>query len=295
MPPPFAIVGTSAVARALGTALHRAGTPVSAVAGRDLQRAADTASAIGPDVQSRRIPELAGLGAHILIATADARISEVAHELASAGFARGVALHTSGVRGPEALAPLAAAGVSCGTFHPLQTVPPPPVTVSFAGVAFAITGDLAAVEWATMLGATLGAGVISPRADRMSAYHAGAVLAANGLAALLDASLILMAHAGLDRNAARQALGPLMRTALDNALALGPERAVTGPVVRGDVATVEAHLQALRACRDLPLDLYRAVSLHLIELAQRRGLATESLAALTATLHAPESTREHDV
>ena len=294
MRPSIAIVGTGAVARALGTALHRAGATVSVVAGRDLQRAADTALAIGPDVQARRIPDVAALAARILIATTDARIPEVAHELAKAGFARGVALHTSGARGPAAHAPLIAAGNSCGTFHPLQTVPLSPALLSFAGVAFAVTGDPAAVEWAGILSTTLGATVVSPRADRMSAYHAGAVLAGNGVAALLDASLTLMVHAGLERAAARQALGPLMRTALDNALALGPERSVTGPVVRGDAATIEAHIDALRAEPDLPLALYRAASLQLIELAQRRGLAAESLAALKTVLQAPESTRKHD-
>ena len=166
---------------------------------------------------------------------------------------------------------------------------------SFADVACAIAGDPAAVEWALVLSAALGATVIRPRADRMNAYHAGAVLAGNGIAALLDASLTLMEHAGLGREAARQALAPLMRTALENALAQGPERSATGPVVRGDVVTVDTHLDALRAGGDLPLSLYRAVSLHLIELARRRGLATESLAALTTAVDAAESPREHDV
>ena len=85
----------------------------------------------------------------VLIAVPDDAIGDVAGILAAAGMHRGIALHTSGARGPEVLAALAAAGVACGTLHPLQTVANPPEGVRvLPGVAFAIDGAPEAAAWA---------------------------------------------------------------------------------------------------------------------------------------------------
>ena len=114
-------------------------------------------------------------------------------------------------------------------------------------------------------------------ADRSSYYHAGAVMASNALMAVLDAAMILMAHAGVGRDAALRAIGPLARTSLQNALASGPQAALTGPVARGDAATVAAHTEALRSVEPTVAKLYEASAMHLLQLARQRGLSDASV------------------
>ncbi len=80
-----------------------------------------------------------------------------------------------------------------------------------------------------------------------AAYHAGAVLAAGLTVSLLDAAVAAFAVAGIDREEALQALLPLTASALNGVATRGLQRGLTGPVVRGDVAVVHSHLEALPA------------------------------------------------
>jgi predicted short-subunit dehydrogenase-like oxidoreductase (DUF2520 family) len=121
-------------------------------------------------------------------------------------------------------------------------------------------------------------------AGRLRYYHAGAVMASNALVAALDAAVILLARAGVERDAALRAIGPLARTSLDNALNSGPQAALTGPIVRGDAATVAAHREALRDVDPTVAKLYEAAAGHLLQLAKQRGLSEASLRALQEVL-----------
>ena len=138
-------------------------------------------------------------------------------------------------------------GVACGMLHPLQTIMTPEQGVSsLADATFGLVGRRRGdPEWADeiveMVTGRAAARSLRIDADRLSYYHAGAVMASNALMAVLDAAMILLAHAGVERDDALRAIGPLARTSLQNALASGPQAALTGPVVRGDAATVAAH------------------------------------------------------
>jgi predicted short-subunit dehydrogenase-like oxidoreductase (DUF2520 family) len=286
------IAGTGAVARALGCALTAAGVPVTAVAGRTLDRAESLARTIGPNARGMSLSELSRASAHIIIATADDRIGAVA-SIVAADAAPVVVLHTCGGCGIDVLDPLRAAGAACGVFHPLQTVTADasPSTV-FHGVTFAVAGDEVAVRWAGDLARLLGASVMTIPVDLLPAYHAAAVLASNAVAALIDAAVILIERAGVDAAAARRALEPLTRAAVDNVFRLGPEEALTGPVVRGDLSTVRRHLEALSGVPPDVGALYRAVSRSLVSLAARSRLDSRAAAALTSMLEADERLKQ---
>jgi predicted short-subunit dehydrogenase-like oxidoreductase (DUF2520 family) len=181
-----------------------------------------------------------------LIAVRDDALEEVARELTRAGACRGVALHTSGVHGPEALAPLAEAGVSCGALHPLQTVATPQQGVrALRGSAFGLTAEGAAAEWAEEIVRLAGGWILRIPAGRRAEYHAAAALASNCLLAPLDAAVWLMGAVGVPEQDALRALAPIVRASCENGLALGPAAALTGPIRRGDVETVALHLRAL--------------------------------------------------
>ena len=130
-------------------------------------------------------------------------------------------------------------------------------------------------------------------AEHMSTYHAAAVMASNSLMAVIDASLVLMELAGIERALARGALESLSRTSLDNAFRHGPAAALTGPVARGDATTVAAHLDALDHAPPSVGALYRSAADHLLELARQRGLSAPRLATVESVLHARKAGEVH--
>jgi len=282
------------VAQSLGRLIADGGQPVVALAARNRSRAEHAARFIGGPRESIQIvgfSELPRLAAHVLVAVSDEGIEPVAEALAAGGMRSGVALHTCGARGPGALAALGIAGVACGMLHPLQTIVSAEQGVrSLADAAFGVSGDAEAIGWADAIveivrTVTGGRGrSLYIDADRLSYYHAGAVMASNALVAALDAAVILLAHAGIERQAALQAVGPLARTTLDNVLDRGPQAALTGPIVRGDAATVAAHREALRDVDPTVAKLYEAAAGHLLQLAKQRGLSEAGVRAVELAL-----------
>ena len=98
-------------------------------------------------------------------------------------------------------------------------------------------------------------------------YHASAVMSCGALVALLRSAAALWQSMGVDQETAFRSLIPLARTTLENAAALGPQAALTGPVVRGDVATIRRHLEALQSLAPELLSLYIALTRASIPLA----------------------------
>jgi predicted short-subunit dehydrogenase-like oxidoreductase (DUF2520 family) len=288
---PVALAGAGPVAQALGRLLAAGGVPVVALASRTRAHAEDAArfvGAAGPPVQVVEYPGLPRFATRVLIAVSDRGIEPVAEALAASGMRSGAVLHTCGARGPEALRALSAVGVACGMLHPLQTIMSPDQGVtSLADVTFGISGDVEATAWAAEIVEVVTAGrgaSLHIEADRLSYYHAGAVMASNAVVAALDAAVILLSHAGVERAAALRAVGPLARTSVDNALGSGPQAALTGPIVRGDAATVAAHREALRDVDPTVAELYEAAARHLLQLARALGLPGDRVRALQDVL-----------
>lgn len=264
------------MAQAFGRLLLEAGEPVLIVGGRNADRTLAAAAFIGPEVEAVPLAALATEAGRILIAVSDSAIPEVARLLAESGKTSGIALHTCGAMGPEVLAPLAAASVFCGSIHPLQTIATPEQGLAaLPGCAFAIDGCARALAWAERIVALLRGEALRIPPERRSVYHAAAVMASNHVVALVDAAAVLMSSAGVGEDQALRAIGPLVKTSVGNALRLGPAEALTGPIQRGDIETVSAHLRALSAAPRPVRQLYRSAALHALGLAARRGLAAD--------------------
>ena len=275
---PIGIAGAGRVAQALGRLLFDAGEPVVCVASRDIHRAQAAAEFIGPGVQAVSYADFPRCASRLLIAVADAGLTDVSAILsAKPGIAKPgikVALHTCGARGPEALAPLSANGIACGTIHPLQTIASGAQGVAaLHGAAFAIWGDPAALTWAERIAALARGEALRIAPELKPFYHAASVMASNYVMALMDASQTLMGYAGVEPCAALRALAPLLRTTLANALERGPVEALTGPIERGDQETVAAHLKALSTAPEQIRSLYRAAGRQTVDMARRGGLS----------------------
>lgn len=248
---------------------------VSAVGGRCGQSAEEARQFMGAGlaVPLRELPQHARC---IVMAVSDGAIAEVAAELAVAGGLKdGIVVHTSGATGPSALDVLREAGNSVGVLHPLQTAPSAErgfEALALPGVTYAFAGDREAAAWASRLIARLEGRLLPVDAERWQHYHAGAVMACNYQMTLVDAALELMAMAGIGRETALGALGPILRATTENVLEWGPERALTGPIRRGDVGTVRRHLTAVENASPETRQLYLAAGLRTVELAERAGL-----------------------
>ena len=186
----------------------------------------------------------------LLVAVSDDAIAEVAGRLAPFAGAVGGAVHLSGLTSVGALGPLAC---PIGSFHPLQTLPNPrDGAARLRGAWVAVTtADDALFNRLVGLARSIGCRPFALADDRKALYHAAATAASNYPVAALAMARRLFEAAGVGFGVAE----PLVRATVDNALALSPEAALTGPVARGDAGTVAAQVEAVRrAAPDLAED-----------------------------------------
>ncbi|MGC8916338.1 MAG: DUF2520 domain-containing protein [Thermoanaerobaculum sp.] len=181
----------------------------------------------------------------VLLAVRDREVVGAARELAPLLPPRGVVLHCSGALGPEALRPLGLRA-ALGVFHPLLPFPHPvSPRVELAGAVVTVAGDDGAVAAGRELAQALGmVPMVCPHLD-WPLYHGAAALAGPMVYALFRLACSEMARAGFPRDTVEKALLPLAQAALAQAARARGFESLTGPLVRGDSATVEAHLAAL--------------------------------------------------
>ncbi len=206
----------------------------------------------------------------VWVLTADPHISAVARALVGRVPTGVPVLHGSGsiVAGDEhGLGPLARAGHPVGTLHPICSLRSErDVSDHLHDATFGLAGSPAARKLAQdFLGGQsyLDLGVLDG-GGRM-AYHAACALAANHLSVLHEEAAAVLRATGPDASVA-QALNVLMASSLDNLAALGLPAGVTGPVARGDPATVDRHIHALP---DEAAAVYRLLSRRLTALLDR--------------------------
>jgi len=174
---------------------------------------------------------------------------------------------------------------SIGVLHPLQTVPAPARGVdTLPGATFAYAGDTDACSWARDLILTLDGNALAVDSEHWSEYHAAAVMACNYHVTLVDCSLELMERAGIARGHALNALAPLIRATTENVLKCGPESALTGPIRRGDAATIERHMDALKPAPAETRRLYTAAGMRTLSIARRAGLAPDKVREVAKVL-----------
>jgi predicted short-subunit dehydrogenase-like oxidoreductase (DUF2520 family) len=181
----------------------------------------------------------------IILAVPDDALPSLVEGLAATGAwqAGQLLAHTSGRYGVDVLAPARAAGVIPLALHPAMTFTGMSLDLArLRDCTFGVTADAAMLPIAQALVVEMGAEpVVIAEADR-PLYHCALAHASNHLVTLIAQSSQLLRDIGVE--ATDRLLGPLLRAALENALATG-EGALTGPVARGDVGTVEAHSAAL--------------------------------------------------
>ena len=234
--PALAVIGAGRVGRAIHRAARAEGID-STLAGR-----ADAAEAC----ESAEIA---------LLCVPDGAIEEACEAIADAPGLRFVG-HTSGATGLEALRAATTRGAATFGLHPLQTITDD--NPELIGASCAVSGSTPeAVALAQSLAQRLGMRSLELPEELRAAYHAAASIASNFLVALEESAAQLLERAGVENG--RELLAPLVLRSAANWAQRGPE-ALTGPIARGDEATVERHLEAIEAAMPELLELYRVLA-----------------------------------
>ncbi|HKP86671.1 MAG TPA: DUF2520 domain-containing protein, partial [Blastocatellia bacterium] len=263
-----------------GRLARRAGYEITDIVNRSERSARAAARFIGagnPHSSARARLSAADL---ILIATPDDRIGDGVALVLKSGcrFGRAVALHTSGALASDVLSPLAARGFSTGSCHPLQTFESPARALELIPNSyFCIEGEPRAARAARRLVRRIGARYFEIPTELKSLYHAAAVMASGGVVALISISLEMLNRCGLSDAESRKVLLPLVEGTIANARAVGPRRALTGPVARGDAGTVRRNMKAIAAVDKQWLEIYRQLAARSLTLTDRTKIDRASL------------------
>lgn len=288
------VISAGRVGTALGVALERADHVVvgcSAIS----QPARNRARRRLPDTAVLPVPDVAARAELLLLAVPDTELAGLVSGLARTGAVRPgtIVVHTSGANGIAVLTPLAEQGCVPLAIHPAMTFTGSDEDIArLPGTCFGITAaDELGYTIAQSLVLEIGGEPFRVREDARTLYHAALAHAGNHvITVVLDAvealrvalsgqellgqELVDDAPGGL----AERVVGPLARASLENALQRG-QAALTGPVARGDAATVTRHVEALAEADPDLAQTYRSNSLRT---AQRAHAPDEVFAALTA-------------
>ncbi|HUP16080.1 MAG TPA: DUF2520 domain-containing protein [Acidimicrobiia bacterium] len=193
----------------------------------------------------------------LVIATRDDHIESTAVRLAP--YARNIrgAVHMSGFKSIDVLAPFARSGIGIGSYHPLQSLSDPETGArSLAGAWAGVTADEPLFGLLTGLATSLGMVPFRLLDSVKPVYHAAASAASNYVVAALDLAGSLLESASIPF----EAVAPLTRTAVSNAFVQGPRHALTGPIARGDWETVKGQLSGVARTQPDRLKQFRLMA-----------------------------------
>jgi len=280
MKPSFAIVGCGKVGTVLGKFLAAAGYRPAGLASKSLSSAEKAAQIIGTDYFNQIPWEITKKADVVFITTPDNAIADTCNSIAeNAGFGKdAVVLHCSGVLPSTILSSAKRCGASVGSMHPLQSFASAEIKQNpFQDIIISVEGDAAAVNAAGKIATDLGATCLTIQTEAKTLYHASAAVASNYLVTLLDLALRLIEVSGISGPDAVNVLKPLIEGTLANVERVGVIKALTGPIVRGDVETVEKHIQEIGSKKPELLSLYKTLGFHTIDIASAGGTLSEEV------------------
>ncbi|MFF4450502.1 Rossmann-like and DUF2520 domain-containing protein [Streptomyces sp. NPDC001502] len=239
------IIGLGRLGAASAEVFQRSGYELVGVSARsDASKARAEQRVPGVSVLSPQ--EVAARADCVILTVSDDAIAAVAEEIVAAGSlqAGNIVVHLSGRCGLEVLESarkVSAVPLAC---HPAMTFAGTPNDADLlASSPFGITSLPEHRQYAEGFVEAIGGSCTWIAEDKRTMYHAAMVFGANNLISLIAVAIQAMVAAGIED--AGGFLAPILRASLENTIELGPQ-ALTGPVRRGDIGTLHAHIEALR-------------------------------------------------
>lgn len=207
-----------------------------------------------------------------LLAVGDDQIVAASEALVQAVQVAGaVIFHCSGALASSQMRSAIAAGAHVASVHPVRSfADPAAVAAQFDGTFCGVEGAPEALALLLPALTAIGAQPVTIDAAAKTVYHAAAVFASNYLVTVLDAALRAYQAAGIPEPVARRMAQPLASESMANVFRLGAAAALSGPVARGDMATVERQQRAVTQWDAATGRLYQALVPPTVALAKRK-------------------------
>lgn len=262
-------IGAGRAGTAFGVYLQKNGMSLVGYASRSEASAKKAASLTESRYFSKKC-ELVEACDLIFITTPDGAIEEVAWELCECrSLEKKIFVHMSGAHSSHLLKALTERGAEVGSLHPIQSLADVDTAVKQLGsTVFSIEGSEGAASELEGIMSQLDNEYFVIKSEQKTLYHMAACTVSNYLVTLVDMGLAMYESIGIDRAVGYQALYPLIRGTIENLRHMDTKEALTGPIARGDVNTVKAHLNAVP---ENEMDaFYRFLGLATVQLAKRK-------------------------
>lgn len=220
------------------------------------------------------LPEIVQEAELIGITTPDDIIIKIVNQLIGlkSNLTDKIIFHTSGVHSSEILKPLQAKGATILSIHPMLSFGEIIKTEEDLNTTFfTIEGQGKRMDQIYNLLNGLNNPWLKISLNDKTAYHLAASIVSNYLVTLLDIGIKIFVDIGFTEKKAKELIQPLLRKTLDNVIETGTENALTGPIARGDIGTIEKHMDKISQSYHDILDIYQQLGYKTTDLAKSAG------------------------
>jgi len=263
-------IGAGKVGTAFGKYLSDKGLKVKGYYSRS-KKSAENAGDFTSSTVYYNIGDLIQRADIIFITTNDDEISKVCEILTQEGllYSGQILVHMSGGYSSRILESAKKKGCYIYSLHPLQAFADiKKAVIDLEDTIFSIEGDEEKIDVLKKILNTTGNKYFNITAEQKSIYHATACVLSNYLVTLIDYGLSLFETIGIDGEEGYKAVYPLIEGTLKNIHSLGTKKALTGPIARGDIKTIENHVKSIETLAQDKLDFYRLMGEKTLKLAE---------------------------
>ncbi|MCX6005411.1 MAG: DUF2520 domain-containing protein [Chloroflexi bacterium] len=268
--PTLGFIGAGVTGTALAVELAQNGYAVVAANSRNRSSAQRLAFKVQNCCVCDTAQDVADLAQAVFITTPDDIIADIAASLTWHNSQ--IVIHCSGAHSIDILEPAKYFGANICCLHPLQTFAGLEQAIrNIAGSTFAIEGDEAVLPLLNDMASAMKGNIIVLKAGDKALYHVAAVTVSNYLVTLMKMAADLWASFGITQEEAVKALLPLLKGTVSNIENVGIPGCLTGPIARGDIHTIQRHLNTLEKEHPSALEAYRALGLKTLSIALAKG------------------------
>ncbi len=276
----ISIIGAGRVGSAMSSLLFKKGSIILSIVDLNINAARKLANSVNCKNVSTNVSDIHPDTQIIFITIPDDQISDVAQKISlnkNLKFQKLTVLHTSGVHTSEILSPLEKEGASVLSFHPIQTFPAKKSIKELQkyldGIYFGIEGNKKIHHISKQLVKTFGGKSVFISKNDKPLYHLACVFASNYIVTALNALFDVTEKLKLNVNWV-DIFTPLINTSLKNVFTSSTLDALTGPIERGDIKTIETHLTKLEAVAPRLITYYISMGIETARLARQKRTIT---------------------